>query len=726
MRRIQTFTRDNDELDSSRGSRRSRRNSISDSYRKSAHLSTLARINNDYRDMNNDNTPRRHVPDQLLGWEDTTDGAPEEIFDKLKHIVNNAVRQRSCQYWLETLVPMYRWLRAYDFKNDIVSDVISGLTVGLMIIPQSMSYAKLAGLPVIFGLYSSLVPIFIYAIFGSSRQLAIGPVALVSLLLKTGLEFALESTGKTYENTENYEELYINMALQTSFLVGVVYVIMGILRMGFVTIFLSHAVVSGFTSAAAIIIGLSQLKYFFGYSISSTKTVHTLLRNIFKDIDQFNWKSFLMGSFCLGTLLGLKKISQMNKKLKWMRAAGPLLVTVLAIILQAAVDLEDKGIDIVGKIPKGLPKYTGDKAISSDNLGPLAVVVTSIVIIGFMESIAISRQLASKNNYTIDPSTELIALGMASLSAGLFSGYPVAGSFSRSAVSNDTGSKSQISGLVTGMMVMMVLLFLTPVFELLALPTLASIVISGVLSLVDYQAAIYLWRVHKFDFSVWITAFLGTLFLGVELGLGIAVGLSLLLVIFESAYPHTVELGRLPGTSEYRNIKQYKGAERYDGIVAVRIDSPLYFANTQTLRDKVFKYYDRAQKKLESNEYALSNKVKFIILELSAVSHIDTAALHVLEEMIEQLSLSDVTLCLSNPNRQVMKRLVMSGVAEQLGKDNIFVCVQDAVASCLKAMDALESQQFSEDSAVTEKFPLNLNEELNAQEGHLDVTNDCS
>lgn len=469
MRRIQSFTRDNDELDSSRGSRRSRKE-------KSTHLSTLARINNDYRGMNNDNTPRRHVPDQLLGWDDTTDGAPEEIFEKLKHIVHDAMRQRSCQYWLETLVPMYRWLRAYDFKNDIVSDVISGLTVGLMVIPQSMSYAKLAGLPVIFGLYSSLVPIFIYAIFGSSRQLAIGPVALVSLLLKTGLEFALESTGKTYENTENYEEIYINMALQTSFLVGVVYVIMGILRMGFVTIFLSHAVVSGFTSAAAIIIGLSQLKYFFGYSISSTKTVHTLLRNIFKDIDQFNWKSFLMGSFCLGTLLGLKKISQMNKKFKWMRAAGPLLVTVLAIILQAAADLEDKGIEIVGKIPKGLPKYTGDKAISSDNLGPLAVVVTSIVIIGFMESIAISRQLASKNNYAIDPSTELIALGMASLFAGLFSGYPVAGSFSRSAVSNDTGSKSQISGLVTGIMVMMVLLFLTPVFELLvSLSTLYDI-----------------------------------------------------------------------------------------------------------------------------------------------------------------------------------------------------------------------------------------------------------
>ena len=180
-------------------------------------------------------------------------------------------------------------------------------------------------------------------------------------------------------------------------------------------------------------------------------------------------------------------------------------------------------------------------------------------------------------------------MGMANLTAGLFSGYPLTGSFSRSAINNEAGAKSGISAIMTATIVLFTLLFLTPVFELLTLPTLASIVISGVISLVDYEEAIYLWKVHKFDFGNWMLAFLGTLFLGVELGLGIAVGISLLLVIFESAYPHTAILGRLPGTTEYRNIKNYPQAERYDGIVVVRIDAPIYFANTQNIRDKVRK-----------------------------------------------------------------------------------------------------------------------------------------
>lgn len=230
----------------------------------------------------------------------------------------------------------------------------------------------------------------------------------------------------------------------------------------------------------------------------------------------------------------------------------------------------------------------------------------------------------------------------------------------------------------------------------------------------------FLWKVHKFDFSVWMTAFFGTLFLGVELGLGISVGLSLMLVIFESAYPHTVELGRLPGTSEYRNVKQYREGERYDGIVAVRVDSPLYFANTNTLRDKVFKYYHTAQKRLDKKDRPSSSKVKFIILELSAVSHVDTAALHVLEEMIEQLNLSDVTLCLSNPNRQVMDKLVKSGLSTLLGRDCIFVCVHDAVVACLRAMDALETTNVDRTDSVNKTFPLVLTDEAVLFEGNHD------
>lgn len=344
--------------------------------------------------------------------------------------------------------------------------MIAGLTVGVMIVPQSMSYAKLAGLPVEFGLYSSLVPIYAYALFGSSRQLAVGPVALVSLLLNNGLTLVLQNSDFIPES-DSYKEVYASLAIQVSFLVGICYILMGVLKLGFVTIFLSHAVVSGFTSAAAIIIGLTQVKYVFGYEIPSDKSLHKMLINIFSNIGNFNWRTFLLGTSCVIFLVGLKKMAAKYPKLKWARAAGPLIVTVVTIVLQATVDLAKRGIPIVGSIPRGFPSFSGGRAVEIEDIGQLTVVVISIVIVGFMESIAIAKQLASKHNYEIDASNELLGLGVANLSAGLFGGYPLTGSFSRSAVNNEAGAKSGISAVVTATLVALVLLFLTPVFELL-------------------------------------------------------------------------------------------------------------------------------------------------------------------------------------------------------------------------------------------------------------------
>lgn len=630
-------------------------------------------------------------------------GGPEQWFDKHKQNVKDVFHKKSVRDWAETFIPMLTWLKTYDWRNTFLSDIIAGLTVGVMIVPQSMSYAKLAGLPVEYGLYSSFVPVYAYAFFGTSRQLAVGPVALISLLLNTGLSLMLENAGKTPENTENYDEIYATMALQTSFLVGICYILMGVFRLGFITIFLSHAVVSGFTSAAAIIIGMTQLKYLFGYSIPSDKSIHKMFINIFRDIDKFNWRTFVLGMTCVFFLLFLKKVAVKYPKLKYARALGPLIVTVVTIVLQAAVDLESLGIPIVGNIPRGLPRFSGGEAVQIDDIGQLAVVVLSIVIVGFMESIAIAKQLAGKHNYEVDSSKELIGLGAANLCAGLFGGYPLTGSFSRSAVNNEAGAKSGISSIVTATLVGLVLLFMTPIFELLTLPTLAAIVISGVVSLVDFDEAIYLWKVHKFDFGVWLFAFIGTLFLGVELGLGIAVGLSLLLVIFESAYPHTAILGRLPGTTEYRNIKNYRQAEKYDGIVIVRVDAPIYFANTQNIREKIQKYEHRSA---ENNK-----EVQFIIIEFSAVAHIDTSALHTIHEMNNNYLKRNIRLCITNPNAKVMERLVSSGLAEEIGMDHIFVSTHDAVNFCLNEMDCDEMSRHPLD--IEDSFPLTLDVDMN-------------
>jgi len=301
---------------------------------------------------------------------------------------------------------------------------------------------------------------------------------------------------------------------------------------------------------------------------------------------------------------------------------------------------------------------------------------------------------------------ELIGLGIANFCGSMFHSYPITGSFSRSAVNNDAGAKSGISGLITSLLVAFALLFLTPVFEKLPLAVLAAIVLSGVIGLIDYEEAKYLWKVHRFDFLVWSVACLCTMFLGVESGLGIAVGLSLLFIIYESAIPITTVLGRLPGSTNYRNVKQYPKAERYNGIVVVRIDAPIYFANTQTMREKIEKYVRRAEElwkdaqKAEEQRFAETGTqdentdigaitdVKYIILEMTPVAHIDTSGLHILMDMIKMYKERDIQLCLANPNVQVMERLDNSGLVELVGEKHIFVTVHDAVAWGLDQLDA--------------------------------------
>jgi len=314
--------------------------------------------------------------------------------------------------------------------------------------------------------------------------------------------------------------------------------------------------------------------------------------------------------------------------------------------------------------------------------------VLSIVIVGFVQSFALSKHFAYKHGYEINSARELIGLGMANLVGGMFQSYPVTACLGQSAVNDGVGAQTGIASMVTGVVVMFVLLFLTPVFEKMPLTVLAAIVISYVLGMFDYGEAIYLYRVHKFDFSVWVAAFLGTMFLGVEIGLAIAVGVSLLIVVYESVYPRTVVLGRLPGTSLYRNIKQYPEAEQYYGLLIVRIDGPLFFANALTVRDKVRKYKHVAAKDMEEgNNNNAGAGIKYLILDLSPVSHIDTTALHVLEDMYVTQSKLGVQLILCNPSISVMKRFVKSGIVELVGRHRIFPADIDAVNWCLNEMD---------------------------------------
>ncbi|GKY99554.1 hypothetical protein MPSEU_000909700 [Mayamaea pseudoterrestris] len=605
-----------------------------------------------------------------------------DTWDMAKTTITNFTKPpQSPEEWISFLFPAYRWLKVYDVKSDLSKDLIAGLTVGVMVIPQSMSYAKLAGLPVEYGLYSAFVPVFMYAIFGSSRQLAIGPVALVSLLLSSGLGRIMEKRGFVSADDDNYDmDFYINMALQASFLVGVINIGLGLLRLGFITIFLSHAVISGFISGAALIIASSQLKYLFGVKTERYDTLQGNLKTLILNLKDTNWRVVIMGFSALFMLLGIKQVARRVPRLKWIQPLGPLTVTIIAIVLTAALNLDERGIDVVGEIPKGMPPFTAGAWTPIENFGELIVPVISIVLIGFLESIAIARKFAARHKYEIEPSLELMGLGFANLFGGMFGGYPVTGSFSRSAVNNDSGAKTGLAGIVTGILVMFVLLFLTPIFEILPTAILGAIVIAGVISLVDYPEAIFLYKVHKKDFCLWVIAFLLSLLFGVEMGLAVSVGLSLVIVLYESAYPQTAILGRLPGTTVYRNVKEYQDAETFDGIVVIRVNAPLYFANAENIRDKIRKYRLAAEEKSGED-------LKFLIVDLTPCSHIDVSALHVLMDMNDNYKSRNQQLCFSNPCLTVLEQFELSGLTEKVGRNYFFSSTHDAVKACLNELD---------------------------------------
>ncbi|KAG5533311.1 hypothetical protein RHGRI_027486 [Rhododendron griersonianum] len=590
--------------------------------------------------------------------------------------------------WIELFLPCYRWIRAYKWKDYFQLDFMAGVTVGIMLVPQSMSYAKLAGLPAIYGLYSGFVPIFVYAIFGSSRQLAIGPVALVSLLVSNAL-------GKIVDSSD---DLYIELAILLALMVGIMECIMGFLRLGWIIRFISHSVISGFTSASAIVIALSQAKYFLGYDIVRSSEIIPLIKSIISGADEFSWPPFVMGSIVLAILLVMKHLGKSRKYLRFLRAAGPLTAVVLGTTFVKIFN--PSSITLVGDIPQGLPKFSIPKEFAYvTSLIPTAILITSVAI---LESVGIAKALAAKNGYELDSNQELFGLGVANICGSFFSSYPTTGSFSRSAVNNESGAKTGLSGIVMGIIMACALLFLTPLFEYIPQCALAAIVVSAVIGLVDYDGAIFLWRVDKKDFLLWTITCATTLFLGIEIGVLVGVGVSLGFVIHESANPHVAVLGRLPGTTIYRNVQQYPEAYTYNGIVIVRVDAPIYFANTSYIKDRLREFELEVDNSTKRGPYV--ERVYFVIIEMAPVTYIDSSAAQALKDLHQEYKSRDIQTAIANPNREVLLTLARSGLVELIGKEWFFVRVHDAVQVCLQHVQSLnETPKASE--ALSDDYP---------------------
>ncbi|XP_021308781.1 probable sulfate transporter 4.2 isoform X5 [Sorghum bicolor] len=518
--------------------------------------------------------------------------------------------------WAEAALPCVAWTRKYRWKEDLQADLAAGITVGVMLVPQAMSYAKLSGLHPIYGLYTGFVPLFVYAIFGSSRQLAVGPVALVSLLVSNVLG------GIVNPSSELYTELAILLAL----MVGILECLMGLLRLGWLIRFISHSVISGFTTASAIVIGLSQIKYFLGYNVTRSSKIIPLIESIIA------------------------------------------------------------GADEVGEIPQGLPKFSIPQGFEHlMSLVPTAALITGVAIlyftISFQESVGIAKALAAKNGYELDSNKELFGLGIANICGSFFSSYPATGSFSRSAVNHESGAKTGLSGIIMGIIIGSALLFMTPLFTDIPQCALAAIVISAVTGLVDYEEAIFLWSIDKKDFFLWAITFITTLVFGIEIGVLVGVAFSLAFVIHESANPHIAVLGRLPGTTVYRNTLQYPEAYTYNGIVVVRIDAPIYFANISYIKDRLREY----ELNLPSSNKGLDvGRVYFVILEMSPVTYIDSSAVQALKDLHQEYKARHIQIAIANPNQQVHLLLSRSGIIDLIGAGWCFVRVHDAVHVCLQ------------------------------------------
>ncbi|EXB65340.1 putative sulfate transporter 4.2 [Morus notabilis] len=567
--------------------------------------------------------------------------------------------------WLELLLPCSRWIRTYKWREYLQIDVMAGTTIGVMLVPQAMSYAKLAGLQPIYGLYSGFVPLFVYAIFGSSRQLAVGPVALVSLLVSNVLSGIVDPS----------DDLYTEMAILLALMVGILECVMGLLRLGWLIRFISHSVISGFTTASAIVIALSQAKYFLGYDITRSSKIIPLVKSVIEGAHG----------------------GKSRKYLRFLRAAGPLTGVVVGTTFVKI--FHPSSISLVGDIPQGLPKFSIPKGFGYiTSLIPTALLITGVAI---LESVGIAKALAAKNGYELDSNQELFGLGVANVFGSFFSAYPSTGSFSRSAVSHESGAKTGLSGIVTGIIMGCALLFLTPLFKYIPQCALAAIVISAVMGLVDYEEAIFLWRVDKKDFLLWTITATTTLFLGIEFGVLIGVGASLAFVIHESANPHIAVLGRLPGTTVYRNVRQYPEAYTYNGIVIVRVDAPIYFANISYIKDRLREYeadVDRCSRRGPEVE-----RIYFVILEMSPVTYIDSSAVQALKDLHQEYKMRDIQIAISNPNREVLLTLSRAGVVEMIGKEWYFVRVHDAVQVCLQYVQGLKETRRTADPVIGEK-----------------------
>ncbi|MEN0005236.1 MAG: solute carrier family 26 protein [Bacteroidota bacterium] len=550
---------------------------------------------------------------------------------------------------IRSYLPILDWLPKYRTKV-LKNDLAAGLTVGVMLIPQGMAYAMIAGLPPIHGLYAATLPLFIYAIFGTSRQLAVGPAAMVSLLTATGIGALAEG------GTETYLLLAFSLAL----LVGLIQLSLGLFRLGFLVNFLSQPVISGFTSAAALIIGFSQLKHLLGLDIPRSRYIHEIIGHAIAQFGEINWVTFAIG---IGGIIILKVVKRINKAIP-----RQLVVVVAGILVVWGLGLMGEGVRIVGEIPRGLPVFTAP-SFDANQWEALLPIALTIALVSFMESIAVAKTIQAKHkDYKVVPNQELIALGLANIGGSLVQSFPVTGGLSRSAVNDQAGAKTSLAGVFSALLIILTLLFLTPLFYYLPNAVLASIIMVAVFGLIDYKTAVRLRHTDRTDFWMLIITFIATLTLGIAAGIGVGVLLSLVMVIYRTTRPHVAILGNVPDSPFYRNVSRFPAIKERPELLIMRFDAQLYFANISFVKETIANEMSRKGEALQA-----------IIINADSTNTVDSSAIQALEDILNDCQKQGIVLYFTGVKGPVRDAMERTQLTQKVGRQHFFMNVQEAV-----------------------------------------------
>ena len=564
---------------------------------------------------------------------------------------------------LQQYIPALNWLRNYQSKH-LFGDITAGIIVTSLLIPQGMAYALLAGLPPQIGLYASILPAIIYPLLGTSQVLAVGPVAVDSLMVAAAIA-KLAPQGSSE---------YLALAIALAFLVGIIEIGMGVLRMGFLVNFLSRSVISGFISGAAIIIGFSQVRHLLGLKIPATESFIELLTLTLGKITEVNWVALSLGLTSIAMLLYfnqplvklLKRQGWSEQKILPISKSAPLLVVILGTLLVSIFRWDQvAGLRIVGMVPSGLPPLSMP-TFDLQAWRSLLPAATAIALVGYIEGFSGAQALASKRREKIDPNQELIAFGAANISAAFAGGFPVAGGVSRSVVNFAAGANTGLASIITGILVAITVMFFTSWFYFLPQSCLAATIITAVYKLVDFATLKRMWNYDKADAIAWLVTFSAVLGLGVEKGIIFGVIVALSLHLWHTSRPHIAIVGRLGESEHFRNVLRYE-VKTSPQVLAIRVDASLYFANAKYMENFL------------SREISDRPDVTSIVLVCSAVNLIDASALEVLESLIADLKTIGINFYFSEVKGPVMDKLLNIGFVDYVGRDRFFMSTDIAM-----------------------------------------------